>query len=58
VATLESKIPIPELRRLYLELPEDPTLSDRDHKSLATLRRFPDGEFKNGISPMSKLYDD
>ncbi len=55
---VENKIPIADLRKLYDELPEDPAMTDRDRKSLAALRRFLDGEFKNGIGPSTDLYGD
>jgi predicted KAP-like P-loop ATPase len=55
---VENKIPVTDLKRLYQELPDDATLTSRDKKSLDTLRRFLDGEFKNGTDPMSNLYGD
>jgi hypothetical protein len=53
---VQNRISLEDLRRLYNELPEDPALTDRDRKSLAILRRFLDGEFKNGISPMDDVW--
>jgi hypothetical protein len=55
-SVVENKIPVADLRRLYQELPQDPTLTESDRKSIATLKRFLDGEFKNGVDPMSDLY--
>jgi hypothetical protein len=56
--TVENKIPVADLKKFYHELPSDPTMTDRDQKSLATLERFLNGEFKSGISPMGHMYDD
>ena len=53
---VQNRISIPDLKRLNKELPEDTNLTDRDRKSLATLHRFLDGEFKNGISPMHDIW--
>jgi KAP family P-loop domain len=53
---VENKIPVADLKKMYEQLPEDQNLTDEDRKALATLRRFLDGEFKNGISPTSDLY--
>jgi predicted KAP-like P-loop ATPase/F0F1-type ATP synthase membrane subunit c/vacuolar-type H+-ATPase subunit K len=53
---VENKIPVADLRVLYRELPDDGALTDIDRRSLATLRRFLDGEFKDGIGPFG-LYD-
>jgi hypothetical protein len=55
---VQNKISITELKRLYEELPADINLTARDRQSLATLRRFLDGEFKNGINPGDNLYGD
>jgi hypothetical protein len=55
-SVVENKIPVADLRKLYEELPQDPTLTEPDRKSLDTLRRFLDGEFRDGIGPMSNLY--
>jgi AAA ATPase domain len=54
---VEYSIPISDLTRLYKDLPPDAALTDWDQQSLAVLERFLNGEFKNGIGPMSKLYD-
>ena len=53
---VQNRISIADLKRLYEELPEDASLSDSDRKSLTNLRRFLDGEFKNGISPTSDIW--
>ncbi|MFZ0333259.1 MAG: hypothetical protein WAN10_09455 [Candidatus Acidiferrales bacterium] len=53
---VENKIPMTELRKLDKELPDEGTLTEEDQKSLATLRRFLDGEFKDGIGPTGYLY--
>jgi hypothetical protein len=53
---VQNKISLADLTRLYEELPEDETLTNRDRQSLATLRRFLDGDFKNGIDPVSNIY--
>jgi hypothetical protein len=58
VSIVENKIPVAVLRKLYEELPDDAALTDRDRESLSTLRRFLDGEFKNGIDPTNNLYGD
>jgi predicted KAP-like P-loop ATPase len=57
---VENKISVADLRRLYEELPEDPNLNKDDRVSLRTLRRFLDGEFKNGVHPVNPngLYND
>lgn len=55
-SAVENKIPVADLRKLYEELPREPTVTEQDRKSLDTLRRFLDGEFKDGIGPMSDLY--
>jgi hypothetical protein len=52
---VEANIPVSDLKRLYEELPPDAALTDEGQKSLAVLGRFLNGEFKNGISPMTKL---
>jgi hypothetical protein len=56
-AMVENKISVSDLKRLYEQLPEDGTLTEIDRQSLRTMRRFLDGEFKNGISP-DQLYAD
>jgi len=53
---IQHRISVDDLKRLYKELPEDPTLTSADLKSLEILRRFLDGEFKNGISPVSGIW--
>jgi hypothetical protein len=53
---VQNRISIADLKKLYEELPEDATLTDLDRKSLTTLRRFLDGEFKNGISPTDDVW--
>jgi KAP family P-loop domain len=53
---VQNRISLEDLNRLYKELPDDPTLTDLDRKSLDTLRRFLDGEFKSGISPTSGIW--
>jgi hypothetical protein len=45
---VEKMLPISELHRLYSELPEEHALTDVERKSLRRLKRFLDGEFKNG----------
>jgi hypothetical protein len=54
---VENKIPVADLKKFYDELPQEPTMTDRDQKALSTLERFLNGEFKNGISPTKDLYD-
>ncbi len=54
---VENKISVADLRRLYEQLPDEGHLTDVDHQSLRTLRRFLGGEYKNGIGP-GGLYDD
>jgi hypothetical protein len=54
---VENKIPVADLTRLYEQLPQDDSLSDADQQTLKTVRRFLNGEFKNGIDPI-KLYPD
>ena len=49
--SVENKIPIADLRRLYNELPDDETLTELDRESLRRLHRFLNGEFRNGIGP-------
>jgi predicted KAP-like P-loop ATPase len=57
-SVVENKIPIEDLRTLYRELPDDPALTTQAQKSLETLKRLLDGEFKDGLGPMSNLYGD
>jgi len=54
--SVENRISLEDLSRLYRDLPDDPELTDRDRKSLEILRRFLAGEFKNGIGPTSDLW--
>lgn len=53
---VQNRISLDDLKRLYEELPPDSPLTDRDQKSLEILRRFLDGEFKNGINPTSGIW--
>lgn len=53
---VQNKISIEDLERLYNELPDAGDLTGEDHKSLARLRRLLDGEFKNGIDPVSNAW--
>jgi hypothetical protein len=53
---VQNKISLEDLKRLYDELPEDAALTDKDRKSLETLRRFLAGEFKNGINPTDNVW--
>jgi hypothetical protein len=53
---VENKISVAELRKLDNELPDEKNLTEEDQKSFATLRRFLDGEFKDGIGPTGYLY--
>jgi len=53
---VENKISLEDLKRLYKELPSDATLTDADVKSLAILERFLNGDFKNGIDPLSRIW--
>jgi hypothetical protein len=54
---VENRISIEDLKRLYKELPEDPSLTSRDQKSLDVLRRFLEGEFKDGMNPPSGIWN-
>lgn len=54
---VKHKIDLKDLQRLYEELPETADLTDRDRKSLDLLRRLLGGEFKNGVNPMSRVWD-
>jgi len=47
---IESKIPVADLKRLFEELPDDNSVSEEDRRFLAILKRFLDGEYKNGVS--------
>ena len=53
---VENKIPIADLKRFYDQFPDDATLTDADKRSLNTLKRLLNGEFKNGMGP-DGLYD-
>jgi len=56
---VENRISLKDLRRLYQDLPDDPTLTSHDRASLQTLRRLLDGEFKDGFSPLDgPLYEE
>ncbi len=46
---VENKISVSDLKRLYETLPADNSLTESDQKSLRRLKRFLDGEFKNGV---------
>jgi KAP family P-loop domain len=48
---VENKISTMDLNRLYETLGDDEAMTDLDRKSLRRMKRFLDGEFKNGISP-------
>ncbi|MDE3110986.1 MAG: hypothetical protein KGL02_13745, partial [Acidobacteriota bacterium] len=54
---VERKVAVDDLRRMYDTVPDDGLTAD-DHKSLETLGRFLNGDFKNGINPLEnhKLY--
>jgi hypothetical protein len=53
---VQNRISLEDLERLYKELPGDAALTERDQKSLETLRRLLAGEFKNGISPTGDVW--
>jgi hypothetical protein len=53
---VENRISLKDLTRLYNELPESPDLTDKDRKSLNSLGRFLNGEFKNGINPLGDIW--
>jgi hypothetical protein len=55
---VQNRIYVEDLKRLYEELPEEPTLTNRDRSSLETLRRFLNGEFTNGVTPLDNLYSE
>jgi hypothetical protein len=55
-ALVENKISVAHLKKLYEQLPEDGTLTEVDRQTLRTVRRFLDGEFRNGISSPDELY--
>jgi hypothetical protein len=46
---VQKMLPIDDLRRLYSELPDEVGLTEADRRSLNRLKRFLDGDFKNGI---------
>ena len=54
---VENKISVAEVRRLYEQLPDNGSLTEVDRQTLRTVRRFLDGDFKNGVDPMH-LYTD
>lgn len=49
--SVENKLSIEDLRRLYGQASNDEALSQVDQKSLRRLQRLLNGEFKNGIAP-------
>ena len=53
---VKHKIELQDLKRLYEEL-EPADLTDRDKKSLDLLRQLLNGEFKDGVGPMSGIGD-
>src|SRR5580704_5846024 len=53
---VRNKISLEDLRRLYDLLPDDGSLASNDQKSLNRLRRLLDGEFNNGIDPLSDAW--
>ena len=55
---VQNRISLEDLKRLYEELPEEPSLTNRERSSLETLRRFLNGEFKNGVTPLDNLYSE
>jgi hypothetical protein len=55
--TVETRIRLTDLKRLYEELPEDPNLTDQEKKSLDLLRRFLSGEFQDGVDPTSGIWN-
>jgi hypothetical protein len=46
---VENKISTSDLKRLFEILPDDNAMTDSDRRSLRRLKRFLDGDFKNGI---------
>jgi predicted KAP-like P-loop ATPase len=54
---VQNKLSLKDLERLYNELPEDATLTSGDQKSLAILRQLLDGDFKDGINPVSNIWN-
>jgi hypothetical protein len=55
-ALVENRLSVAHLRTLYEQLPDDGTLTEVDRQTLVTVRRLPDGEFRNGISSPDELY--
>jgi len=53
---VSNRIDLANLRRLYEELPQDPTLTENDQKALNALRRLLDGDFKNGVNPTQDIW--
>jgi hypothetical protein len=53
---VQNRISLDDLKRLYNDLPDDPAMTDSDHKSLKRLGRLLAGEFKNGISPTTDVW--
>jgi hypothetical protein len=53
---VQNRISLDDLKRLYDDLPDDPAMTDSDHKSLKRLGRLLAGEFKNGISPTTDVW--
>jgi hypothetical protein len=53
---VENKISLADLSQLYERLPEEGELSTEDEKSLHRLRRLLDGDFKQGIDPLSEAW--
>jgi hypothetical protein len=54
--SVQNRISLEDLKRLHSELPDDAALTDQERKSLDLLRRFLDGEFKNGVNPMDDIW--
>jgi len=48
---VENKISIEDLAQLFSQTTDEANLTEADLKSLERLRRFLNGEFKNGIDP-------
>lgn len=48
-AFVEMKIPVDDLRRLFDTLVDDEPPNEAEEVALARLKKFLDGEFKNGI---------
>jgi len=54
--TVQNKISLEDLKRLYEELPTDSPLTDADQKSLGILDRLLKGDFKSGVNPLSDIW--